>query len=145
MIEPQAEALIAATGADFRIGGARAYYNTTSDFVQVPPPAAYFEPIVIEPPSTSLVIGQATPAASAEIIPVCLGRNPTRAKNWSPKWRARSYAPRSASFRPFAMPTTSARGSRCCAGTIVPSCAQRARHRRRPIMCSRLNRRCPMT
>jgi antirestriction protein ArdC len=45
MIEPQAEALIAATGADFRIGGARAYYNTTSDFVQVPPPAAYFEPI----------------------------------------------------------------------------------------------------
>jgi antirestriction protein ArdC len=37
--------LIAATGADFRIGGARAYYNTTSDFVQVPPPAAYFEPI----------------------------------------------------------------------------------------------------
>src|SRR5277367_4532684 len=44
-IEPQAEALIAATGADFRIGGARAYYNPTSDFVQVPPPAAYFEPI----------------------------------------------------------------------------------------------------
>ena len=44
-IEPQAEALIAATGADFRIGGARAYYNTTGDFVQVPPPAAYFESI----------------------------------------------------------------------------------------------------
>jgi antirestriction protein ArdC len=44
-IEPQAEALIVATGADFRIGGARAYYNTTCDFVQVPPPAAYFEPI----------------------------------------------------------------------------------------------------
>lgn len=44
-IEPHARALIAATGADFRIGGARAYYNTTSDFVQVPPPAAYFEPI----------------------------------------------------------------------------------------------------
>jgi antirestriction protein ArdC len=44
-IEPRAEALIAATGADFRIGGARAYYNTTSDFVHVPPPAAYFEPI----------------------------------------------------------------------------------------------------
>ena len=44
-IEPQAEALIAATGADFRIGGAQAYYNKTGDFVQVPPPAAYFEPI----------------------------------------------------------------------------------------------------
>ncbi|MBQ8101707.1 MAG: DUF1738 domain-containing protein [Afipia sp.] len=44
-IEPRAEALIAATGADFRIGGARAYYNVTGDFVQVPPPGAYFEPI----------------------------------------------------------------------------------------------------
>ena len=39
------EALIAATGADFRIGSSRAYYNVTGDFVQVPPPAAYFEPI----------------------------------------------------------------------------------------------------
>jgi antirestriction protein ArdC len=37
--------LIVATGADFRIGDARAYYNTTGDFVQVPPPAAYFESI----------------------------------------------------------------------------------------------------
>lgn len=45
LIEPQAEALIAATGADFRIGGVHAYYNTISDSVQVPPPAAYFEPI----------------------------------------------------------------------------------------------------
>src|ERR1700681_1279968 len=44
-IEPRAEALIAATGADFRIGGERAYYNPTGDFVQVPPPAAYYEPI----------------------------------------------------------------------------------------------------
>ncbi|MCK1504528.1 ArdC-like ssDNA-binding domain-containing protein, partial [Bradyrhizobium sp. 18] len=44
-IKPRAEALIAATGADFRIGGARAYYDTANDFVKVPPPAAYFEPI----------------------------------------------------------------------------------------------------
>jgi antirestriction protein ArdC len=44
-IEPRAEVLIAATGADFRIGGVRAYYNTAGDFVQVPPPVAYFEPI----------------------------------------------------------------------------------------------------
>jgi antirestriction protein ArdC len=45
LIEPQVEALIAATGADFRIGGARAFYSPTHDFVQVPPPQAYFEPI----------------------------------------------------------------------------------------------------
>ena len=45
LIEPRAEALIAATGADFRIGGARAFYSPTHDFIQVPPPQAYFEPI----------------------------------------------------------------------------------------------------
>ena len=45
LIEPQAEALIAATGAEFRIGGARAFYSPSGDFVQVPPPQAYFEPI----------------------------------------------------------------------------------------------------
>jgi antirestriction protein ArdC len=45
LILPQAEALIAATGADFRIGGNRAIYNPTLDFIQVPRPEAYFEPI----------------------------------------------------------------------------------------------------
>ena len=45
LILPQAEALIAATGADFRIGGDRAFYNVLHDFVQVPRPEAFFEPI----------------------------------------------------------------------------------------------------
>ena len=45
MIEPQVEALIKATGIDFRIGGNRAFYIPAEDYVQVPPPAAYFEPI----------------------------------------------------------------------------------------------------
>lgn len=45
LIEPQVEALIRATGIDFRIGGDRAFYAPTSDYVQVPPPQAYFEPI----------------------------------------------------------------------------------------------------
>lgn len=45
MIEPQVEALIKATGIDFRIGGDRAFYMPAEDYVQVPPPAAYFEPI----------------------------------------------------------------------------------------------------
>jgi antirestriction protein ArdC len=44
-IEPMVEALIAATGIDFRIGGNRAYYDLYHDYVQVPPPQAYFEPI----------------------------------------------------------------------------------------------------
>ena len=45
LILPQAEALIAATGADFRIGGDRAFYSPAQDYVQVPRPDAYFEPI----------------------------------------------------------------------------------------------------
>jgi antirestriction protein ArdC len=45
MIEPRVEALIKATGVDFRIGGNRAFYVPSTDYVQVPPPAAYFQPI----------------------------------------------------------------------------------------------------
>jgi antirestriction protein ArdC len=45
LIEPQVEALIRATGIDFRMGGDRAYYAPARDYVQVPPPQAYFEPI----------------------------------------------------------------------------------------------------
>jgi len=45
LIAPQAEALIAATNADFRIGGDQAFYSPTYDFVQVPRPEAYFEPL----------------------------------------------------------------------------------------------------
>jgi len=45
LVLPQAEALIRATGVDFRIGGERAFYDPRHDFVQVPPPQAYFKPI----------------------------------------------------------------------------------------------------
>lgn len=45
LIEPTVEALIRATGIDFRIGGNRAFYAPVEDYVQVPPPHAYFEPI----------------------------------------------------------------------------------------------------
>jgi len=45
LVEPQVEALIRSTGIDFRIGGNRAFYVPALDYVQVPPPQAYFEPI----------------------------------------------------------------------------------------------------
>jgi antirestriction protein ArdC len=45
LIEPRVEALIKATGIDVRIGGNRAFYMPAHDFVQVPPPQAYFETI----------------------------------------------------------------------------------------------------
>lgn len=45
LILPQAETLIAATGADFRIGGASAYYSPRHDFVAVPRPDDFYEPV----------------------------------------------------------------------------------------------------
>ncbi|MBL9071850.1 MAG: DUF1738 domain-containing protein [Sphingopyxis sp.] len=42
---PHAEALIAATGADFRVGGNEAYYSPSHDFVAVPPQQAFREQI----------------------------------------------------------------------------------------------------
>ena len=45
LILPQVEALIRTTGADIRIGGDRAFYHPGEDFIRVPPPSAYFEPI----------------------------------------------------------------------------------------------------
>jgi antirestriction protein ArdC len=45
LVLPQAEALIRATGADIRIGGNRAFYVPNADYIRVPPPSSYFEPI----------------------------------------------------------------------------------------------------
>ncbi|TPG18769.1 DUF1738 domain-containing protein [Sphingomonas koreensis] len=44
-IVPVAEKLIAASGVDFRIGGDRAFYVPSKDFVSVPPQPAFFEQI----------------------------------------------------------------------------------------------------
>ncbi|MBX9898029.1 MAG: ssDNA-binding domain-containing protein [Qipengyuania sp.] len=44
-IVPVAESVIAASGVDFRIGGDRAFYVPSQDFVQVPPQPAFFEQI----------------------------------------------------------------------------------------------------
>ncbi|KRQ01803.1 antirepressor [Bradyrhizobium yuanmingense] len=45
LIEPRVEALIKASQISFRIGGDRAFYARAEDYVQVPPPQAYFEPV----------------------------------------------------------------------------------------------------
>ena len=42
---PRAEKLIAATGADFRIGGDKAFYVPSQDFIRIPPQPAFFEQI----------------------------------------------------------------------------------------------------
>ena len=45
LILPEVEVLIRASGADLRLGGDRAFYSPALDYVQVPRPEAYFEPI----------------------------------------------------------------------------------------------------
>ncbi|MFZ4411219.1 MAG: ArdC family protein [Paracraurococcus sp.] len=45
LIDPEVRALIAAAGVDLRIGGERAFYDIAGDYVRVPPPQAYFQPI----------------------------------------------------------------------------------------------------
>ena len=45
LILPQADALICATGADFRIGGASAYYSPAHDYVAVPRPDDFRDPV----------------------------------------------------------------------------------------------------
>jgi antirestriction protein ArdC len=45
LILPQVEELIRAVGADLRIGGDRAYYDVAGDFIRVPPPQAFFDPV----------------------------------------------------------------------------------------------------
>jgi len=45
LILPEVEALIRASGADLRLGGERAFYSPALDYIQIPRPEAYFEPI----------------------------------------------------------------------------------------------------
>lgn len=44
-IVPVAEEVIAASGVDFRVGGDRAFYVPSLDFVQVPPQPAFFDQV----------------------------------------------------------------------------------------------------
>jgi antirestriction protein ArdC len=45
LIDPKVACMIKAIGIDFRIGGNRAFYMPALDYIQVPPPQAFFEPI----------------------------------------------------------------------------------------------------
>jgi antirestriction protein ArdC len=85
LIEPQVEALIRATGIDFRIGGNRAFYVPALDYVQVPPPQAYFEPINWH--RTALhELGHATgqPSRLGRDMTGASARRNTRSRSWSP-------------------------------------------------------------
>jgi len=106
VIEPQVEYLIKATGIDFRIGGNRAFHVPTEDYVQVPPPQAYFEPINWH--RTALHELTRMPAAIRHVlIATCraaLVPRSMRLRNWLRKSRLRSVARRSVSCPRFGTP-----------------------------------------
>lgn len=45
LILPEVEELMRASGADLRLGGDKAFYSPIADYIQVPWPEAYFEPV----------------------------------------------------------------------------------------------------
>lgn len=45
LIRPEVEALIRRSGADLRLGGERAFYAPGADYIQLPRPETFFEPI----------------------------------------------------------------------------------------------------
>ena len=135
---PQAEALIRATGAEQRIGGNSAFYVPSADYIQVPPPSAYVEPINWHR-TVCHELGHWTGAShrlnrdfSGGFGSASYAREGLVAERPAPLC-----APSSRSCRPCAMPIISVRGSRCCARIIAPSSARRALHPKQPIICSR--------
>jgi hypothetical protein len=117
---PHAEALIAATGADFRIGGGSAFYAPGADFVQVPPQQAYASRSTgIARRSTSSATGRVIRAGWRGICPEASGAAPTRVEELVRRWRAPSL--RFASIQPrCGMPDYIGAGSWCCARTSAP-------------------------
>jgi hypothetical protein len=137
LIVPEVEALIRASGADLRLGGDKAFMRqrTTTSSCRGRR-AISSRSTGIARLFTNFRIGVEQPQDWVGTSAGLSARSPTRAKNWLPKWRARSSAPRSASCRPCAMPITLAPGSRFFARTIARSSALRVARRRRPTISS---------
>ena len=131
LMVPQAEALIAATGADFRIGGYRVFYSPNYDFIQVPRPEAHFPSTGTGRSCTSSVSGRARRKDSIVISPAASDRRSMPTRSWSPRSPAPSCVLRSASCQRCATPTILAPGSRSCARMIALSFAPPAPRRRR--------------
>jgi antirestriction protein ArdC len=137
LIRPQAEALIRATGADLRIGGDRAYYDVTGDYVRVPPPQAFFEPINWHRTAChELAHWTGAGHRLARDMSGSFGSK-TYAQEELERSAALTCARRSESYRPCAMPTMWGPGSTCCARTAARSSAQHRRRRRRRTTCLR--------
>jgi antirestriction protein ArdC len=137
VVEPQIEALIRATSIDFRVGGDRAFYCPPKDYVRVPHPAAYFEPINWH-------------RTALHELAHASGHSSRLNRDLSGGYGTKKYAfeeivaeissafcsHRSALCPPCGTPTTSAHGSSCCARIIARLCGPLRKPARPPIIFS---------
>ena len=138
LILPQVEELIRATGADIRIGGDKAYYDVAGDFIRVPPPQVFFEPINWHRSAThEPFTGAARVTASSATSLGRLAQSHISGKSWWPRSVAEWFVPHSASCRPYGMPTISAPGLTCWKKTIARLCAPHPRRRKPQTTCWR--------
>lgn len=135
LIEPQFEYLIKATGIDFRIGGNRAFYAPSEDYVQVPPPQAYSNrSIGIERPCMNWRMPAAIRHVSTAICRAATEPGVMPLRSWLRKSRLRSVARRSVSCPRCGTPTISARGLKSCVRTIAQLSGPLPRPARSPII-----------
>jgi antirestriction protein ArdC len=109
-----ADRFFAATGAEIRHGGNRAYYAEGPDYVQMPPFETFRD---AESHAATLALGIGPNMASAwraTLVANVLATKAPHARNWSPSLAPPSFVPTSALRRKSARitPLISSRGSR---------------------------------
>jgi zincin-like metallopeptidase len=135
-----AEALIAATRADLRISGERAFYVAAADVIQVPPQPAFFEQINYYR-TCFHELGHWTGHVSRLARDLSGGfGSKTCAREELVAEMASAFVCAALGITPTVRHTDylaiSVLGSKCCARTTKRSSAPRAQHPRRRISCS---------
>jgi antirestriction protein ArdC len=133
---PEAEALIAASGARISTGAPHACYSPGADRIEVPMQAAFTQPInyyrtVLHELGHWTGMGP----GSTAIRPGALAVHLMDGRNWSRRCAAPSPARLWASCRPCAMPITLPAGWTCSRATIGRSSGRPVKRARRRIIC----------
>jgi antirestriction protein ArdC len=137
LIDPRVDTIIKSCGIDFRIGGARAFYMPAEDYVQVPPPQAFFEPVNFHRTALhELVHGSGHASRLNRDLSGSFGSSAYSREELCAELGPPIPAPHSESRRPFDTPIILDPGSRCCARITASSSAQRRRQARPPIIFS---------
>jgi hypothetical protein len=138
LVVSPAEALIATTGADFRIAAIAPSTTPTMISSRCRGPTLISSPSTgTGRPCTSSVIGLARRKDSIVISPAASDRRSMPRRSWSPRSPAPSCVLRLASYQRCATPTILASGSKSCARMIALSFAPPALRQKRQTTYSR--------